>query len=161
MKYQKVTGWWVYVIKSLDNMYYPGCSGQKYVCGRWNPNGYRRTELYPYIEQYGWDNLEKIVLIDGLTKEQALQWENRLIKMYQQLNCCINKKTSGGDSRTIQRLRSDSQKRMSKLRELPEYKIYYKVDNYNHCHPDQIKETPLEAKRKYLESGYIPDYIIL
>lgn len=48
---------------------------------------------------------------------------------------------------------------MVKQRSTPEGKIYNRVCAFNHYHPDQIKETPLEAKQKYLQWGYIPDYI--
>lgn len=41
----------------------------------------------------------------------------------------------------------------------PEGKIYNRVKAYNTRHPDSVIETPLEAKRKYLEYGYIPEYI--
>lgn len=41
----------------------------------------------------------------------------------------------------------------------PEGKIYTRVTNFNRLHPNEIIETPLEAKQKYLETGYIPTYI--
>lgn len=41
----------------------------------------------------------------------------------------------------------------------PENRIYQRVTSFNHCHPDRVIETPLEAKQKYLEWGYIPDYV--
>lgn len=44
-------------------------------------------------------------------------------------------------------------------RSTPEGKIYKRVEGFNYRHPDKIIETPLEAKQKYLQRGYIPDYI--
>ena len=41
----------------------------------------------------------------------------------------------------------------------PEGKIYYRVSSFNRDHPDRKIETALEAKQKYLETGYIPDYV--
>ena len=41
----------------------------------------------------------------------------------------------------------------------PEGKVYNRVNAFNQRHPDRAVETPLEAKLKYLETGYIPDYI--
>lgn len=41
----------------------------------------------------------------------------------------------------------------------PENKIYSRVSSFNYRHPELAVETPLEAKRKYLEYGYIPTYI--
>lgn len=44
-------------------------------------------------------------------------------------------------------------------RSTPEGKIYNRVNNYNQYHPNLAIETPLEAKKKYLDWGYIPNYI--
>lgn len=41
----------------------------------------------------------------------------------------------------------------------PEGKIYNRVKSYNRYHPDLTIETPMEARTKYLETGYIPSYI--
>lgn len=40
-----------------------------------------------------------------------------------------------------------------------EIKIYNRVAGFNKNNPEKAVETPLEAKRKYNENGYIPDYI--
>lgn len=219
--YPKTTGWWPYVIKTPNNMYYSGYGGgrngntQPKV--RFAPSHYKTTALYPYIEQFGWEKLEKIVLTDGLTKEQALHWEDRLICMYTKLGCCINKQRSGYVSndneymkelnkqyrqehkekinkykkqwrkehkdKEIEQRRKHYQKHCEEIKEksrlyrqehleerrkknrefmkqyysTPEGKIYDRVRKYNRCHTPI--ETPLEAKQKYLETGYIPSYI--
>lgn len=41
----------------------------------------------------------------------------------------------------------------------PEKLIYNRVMGFNRAHPDRMVETGKEAQRKYLETGYIPDYI--
>lgn len=101
-KYPEVTGWWVYVMCTPNNMYYVGYGGGKngteQVSRRWQPLHYKDISLEPYIKEYGWNNLEKVVLKDGLTKDGALQFEDTLIKMYKQLGCCINKQRSGNIS---------------------------------------------------------------
>lgn len=38
--------------------------------------------FYSAIQKYGWSNIEHKVLIHGLTKEQACNWEIKLIKFY-------------------------------------------------------------------------------
>ena len=248
-KYQKVSGWWVYVIKTPDNMYYPGYSGgkdgNKQCWERWNQTKYKRTALWSYIEEFGWDNLEKIVIVDGLTEDEAVKWEGTLIKLYRSIGCCINilgshwkckydkaayKKEWAEEHKdrvseqhrkhyqehceeikeksrlyrqehldevkekqakyreehrnelkiyfkqynkehSVERSEQHKQyyqehkekiKEKSKIngkiyRSTPEGKIYERVKTYNRTHTPI--ETPLEAKRKYLESGYIPDYI--
>lgn len=201
-KYQKVTGWWVYVIKTPNNMYYPGYSGgkngTKQIFERWSKCQYRNTALEPYIEECGWDNLEKIVLCDGLTEEQAVKIENTLIKLYEEIGCCINKQASGWyyknnpkeykkkwheehkgrvkeqHKKLYQEHKEEIKERSSKYRKehpeqikqwregfniKPENKIYNRVHGFNYRHPDKAIETPLEAKQKYLQWGYIPNYI--
>lgn len=200
-KYPKTTGYWVYVHRTPDNMYYPGHSGgedgKKQVCQRWQPLHYRTTSLHPYIEQYGWDNIEHLVIKDGLTKEQAAYWEERLIQMYTEMGCCINCQHSGNctadtkkyyqqrnqqperkaymqeymreynqqyrqrpEVKEYYRQRSQQPERKAYMREYeqqPEWKVYNRVKNYNRYHTPI--ETPMEAKNKYLEYGYIPSYI--
>ena len=56
-----------------------------------------------------------------------------------------------------ERGRAVQRKASAKYRAKPEGKIYERVRNYNKTHTPI--ETPLEAKRKYLEFGYIPPYI--
>lgn len=41
----------------------------------------------------------------------------------------------------------------------PEQRIYNRVRTFNRNHPDKAKETPIEAKRRYIKTGYVPDYI--
>lgn len=48
---------------------------------------------------------------------------------------------------------------VKKQRSAPEGKIYSRVQTFNKRNPDKAIETPLEARQKYLETGYIPKYI--
>ena len=215
-KYPKVTGWWVYAHLTPDYQFiYPGYSGgkngNKQCYQRWIPRDYKSTALWPYIEQYGWDNLIHIVIQDGLTKEQAEIIEGALIKQAKADGWCINQRYSGGVCKNEDYFKQYREEHKDKLREKnkqyyeenkeklcqkykqyreehkeqykqynkqwreehkdamqqykkqynssPEGKIYNRVTNFNRSHPDQIKETPLEAKKRYLETGYIPSYI--
>lgn len=184
-KYLKVTGWWVYVHRTPNGMYYVGYSGgedgTKQINARWYPTLYKSTTLYPYIKQYGWKNIKHLIVIDNLTEDEALHWEDKLICMYKQMGCCINKYRSNRKSQTKEykkqyyqnnknkiiekntlyneKHREEKIEYYKKLRSTPEGKIYVRVTNYNRLHPDRIQETPLEAKQKYLQWGYIPDYI--
>ena len=50
---------------------------------RWHPGSYKGcTAFYEAIEEFGWDNFEHIVLIDGITKSMALECETALILKY-------------------------------------------------------------------------------
>lgn len=71
--------------------------------GRWkNGKGYTTNKVgffYKAIEKYGWENIEHVILADGLSKEEADEIEKELIARYNATdrrygyNC-----TSGGSS---------------------------------------------------------------
>lgn len=142
--YQKTEGWWVYVLKTPDNKYYTGYSGgntgTKQPKDRFQPLLYKPTALYKYIEQFGWDKIEKLIVKDKLTKVEAIKLEDILINMYQTLGCSINQHNSGGISRT-----NEYQKEVAhKYRQTDKGKEYYK--NYNN-RPD-VKERKNEWMRQ-------------
>ncbi len=85
----------VYQHVTPDGMYYFGQSQN--VERRWSNNGagYKGTTLYPYIEKYGWDNIQHIVLFRDKTKEDALWIEDFLIETAREDGVCINKQRSG------------------------------------------------------------------
>lgn len=93
-KYPEVKGWWVYSIKVTSNgKYYIGVSKQK-CCIRWRKSAYKTTVLKEYLSE--WDSLEKTVLIDGLSsKEEALIYEDAIIRGLKMNNLCINEQRSG------------------------------------------------------------------
>lgn len=183
-KYEKTNGYWVYAHITPNGMYYIGMSKQQ-PCERWKPSKYRTMSLAPYIEQYGWKNIKHKVLIDCLTKEQAEQWEDRIIQSLSMNLLCINKQRSGGYERDNKKAydkqwyeehkeeRKAYKKQYNKQyrqdhkeqrkaydkqrRSTPERKIYNRVYDYNQRHTPI--ETPMEAKQKYLQCGYIPNYI--
>ena len=85
----------VYQHVTPDKMYYFGTTQN--VKQRWRKNGslYKGTALQPYIEKYGWDNIQHIVLFKDQTKENALWIENFLIETAREDGVCINKQRSG------------------------------------------------------------------
>ena len=147
-KYQKTEGWWVYVLKTPDNKYYTGYSGgntgAKQPKKRFQPSLYKTTALYRYIEQFGWDKIEKLIVKDKLTKVEAIKLEDKLICMYRNLGCCINKTNSGGISQT-----TEYQKELTrKYRQTDKGKEYCK--NYNNR--PEVKERKKEwIKQKRLK----------
>lgn len=90
-KYPKVVGYWVYTIyiPSIAK-YYVGVSKQQ--CShRWIKSKYNGTVLEPYLDEF--DSMIKTVVVDNLTKEEALKKEDALI---QELNdLCVNERRSG------------------------------------------------------------------
>ena len=85
----------VYQHVTPDGMYYFGQTQN--VERRWKNNGaeYKGTSLYPYIEKFGWDNIQHIVLFKEQTRENALWIEDFLITTAQEDGVCINKQRSG------------------------------------------------------------------
>lgn len=180
IKYQKVTGFWVYALITPDGMFYIGYSGKRYCSERWYKSNYKSTSLQPYIEKYGWENIRKVVLCYNLTEDQALLLEDLLIQEARKGGWCINDRRSGGNRQTewrkervelkreydkqyrlihTEEKRIKNKQRYDILMSTPEGKIYYRVKTFNKRHKDLKIETPLEAKQKYLQRGYIPDYI--
>ena len=85
----------VYQHVTPDGMYYFGQTQN--VERRWRNNGagYKGTALQPYIEKFGWDNIQHIVLFRDQTRENALWIEDFLITTAQEDGVCINKQRSG------------------------------------------------------------------
>lgn len=189
--YVKTSGYFVYAHTTPNGMIYVGMSKLQ-PCQRWHPKQYKDNSLAPYIKQYGWENIEHRVLIDGLTKKEAEQWEDKLIMVLSINGLCINERRSGGIKRDdkqayYKQYNEDHKEERKQWREdhrddkqaynkqynedhkdyikaynkqrlsTHEGKIYNRVSNYNRNHTPI--ETPMEAKRKYLECGYIPTYI--
>ena len=74
-------------------MYYAGVS--KNVKNRWQAGHYKESSILPYIEKYGWENIEHAVVVDGVDIETALRMEDTLILLYRGFGRCINKNRSG------------------------------------------------------------------
>lgn len=138
----------LYIHKTPDNMYYPGMTGQS-IKSRWKPSTYKHS-LKPYIEEFGWDNIEHLVVIDGLQKEQALYWEERLISMYESLGCCINKNHSGGWTKDKEKVKEHQKE----YRQRPEVKEYQRDYNKEYRQRPEVKER----RREYEVSPEILTY---
>lgn len=191
--YPEVEGCWVYCLISPDNMFYIGQSGQDECHDRWRVTNYIDGGFRRYILKYGWENITKKVLADGLTKDQAIMLEGLLIEAAKKGGFCANKNDSGyvtKDMKKYEARRREKPERQAYLKQWvdehrdevyeyqkewrdknkeqinerrrekykkPENLVYTRVYDYNRTHP--MKETATEAKRKYLATGYIPNYI--
>ena len=116
----------VYQHVTPDGMYYFGQTNN--IKRRWSNNGakYKTTSLYPYIEKYGWDNIQHIVLFKDQTRENALWIEDFLITTAQEDGVCINKKRSG---------------------------LVSKEEGYQQDYYEQNKQQILEQKQQYYEQN--------
>ena len=110
---------------------------------RWRNNGaeYKRTALQPYIEKFGWDNIQHIVLFRDQIRENALWIENFLIETAREDGVCINKQRSGLVSKEegySQEYYEENKQQMRK-----QHKQYY----------EQNKQQILEQKQQYYEQN--------
>ena len=146
----------VYQHVTPDGMYYFGQTQN--VKRRWRNNGaeYKGTALQPYIEKYGWDNIQHIVLFKDQSKENALWIEDFLIETAREDGVCINKQRSGLVSKEEGYKQQIFKQYYEKNREkkLEQDKQYY----------EKNKEKRLEYRRQYYEknkdkiSEYKQDY---
>lgn len=70
-------------INKINHKKYIGQTKQA-VAKRWGASGkkYQGQPFYNAIQKYGWENFEHLILVEGLSKEQADLYETELIKMY-------------------------------------------------------------------------------
>ena len=131
----------VYQHVTPDGLYYFGQTQN--VERRWSNNGagYKETSLYPYIEKYGWDNIQHIVLFKDQTRENALWIEDFLITTAQEDGVCINKNRSGNVSKE-EGYRQDYDKH-----------YYKKNKDKKKQHYEESKQQILEQKKQYYEQN--------
>ena len=77
----------VYIHKFPNGKAYIGITRQEPKIRGGGGNGYVRNEyMYRAIKKYGWENIEHIVLFDGLSKNDACEVEKELIKKHKTNN---------------------------------------------------------------------------
>lgn len=81
---------------------------------RWNQGrGYKRCKLfYRAIQKYGWSNFIHEVVLEGVTKSEAIYAEKYLIKWYKLHNLSYNI-TDGGESTTGFHMPEDAKRKIS------------------------------------------------
>jgi hypothetical protein len=142
----KTNGYYVYSHQTPDKMVYFGVSHtQPYK--RWQPCKYKSMSIYPYIEKFGWKNIEHMVIQDGLTKEQALYLEDWFIRKATADGFCINKKRSGLSSFDKEQRKLYRKNRRSTQEYQEKQYIYNRSDvrkqiqkKYYESHREQILE---------------------
>lgn len=135
--YPEVEGWWVYTLITPDNKFYIGQSGQQ--ChNRWKVDNYIDGSFRPYILKWGWNNIQKVVLAQGLTHEQAIILEGMLIKAGKEAGFCVNRYDSGY-------ITADIKEYEANRRQKPERQAYLKQWRRDH------KECIREYQRRWLD----------
>ena len=138
----------VYQHVTPDGLYYFGQTQN--VERRWSRNGaeYKTTSLYPYIEKYGWDNIQHIVLFKDQTKENALWIEDFLITTAQEDGVCINKKRSGLVSKEDGYRQEYYQQNKDKIKQ-----YYEENKDKKKQYREQNKQQIREQKQQYYEEN--------
>ena len=146
----------VYVHITPDNMHYYGVtSNPKY---RWECNGihYRDTSLNTYIEKYGWENIQHIVLYENLSYDDALKIEDSLIISGWEKGNCINKRRSGNVSKDDVYIREYQRKYQREYQKENREKIREyqkenreKIREYQQEYYQKNREKRLEQQREY------------
>ena len=157
----------VYQHVTPDGMYYFGQTQN--VERRWRNNGagYKGTALQPYIEKFGWDNIQHIVLFENQTRENALWIENFLIETAQEDGVCINKNRSGLVSKEEgyrqeyyeqNKQQISEQKKQYYEQNKDKFKEYYeqnkdKISEQKQQYYEQNKQQISEQKKQYYEQN--------
>ena len=134
----------VYQHVTPDKLYYFGATQN--VERRWRNNGaeYKRTALQPYIEKFGWDNIQHIVLFRDQTRENALWIEDFLITTAREDGVCINKQRSG----LVSKEEGYDKKQSKQYREQNKDNIKEQHKQYYETNKDNIKEQQKQYYQK-------------
>ena len=146
----------VYQHVTPDGLYYFGATSN--IKQRWSNNGakYKKTSLQPYIEKYGWDNIQHIVLFKEQTRENALWIEDFLIETAREDGVCINKKRSGNISKEDGYRQEYYQQNKDKIKQYYETnkeQIKEKQNQYYETNKEQIREKQNQYYKKYYEQN--------
>ncbi len=150
----------VYQHVTPDGMYYFGVTSN--IKSRWEGNGirYKRTSLQTYIEKYGWNNIQHIVLFRDKTKEDALWIEDFLIETAREDGVCINQRRSG----LISKEEGYDKKKSKQYYETNKGQVQERHKQYYETNKDKIKEISkqyyetnkgqiLEQQKQYYETN--------
>ena len=142
----------VYQHVTPDGMYYFGQT--KDVEKRWESNGakYKKTSLQPYIEKFGWDNIQHIVLFKDQTRENALWIENFLIETAREDGVCINKQRSGLVSKEegySQEYYEENKQQISEQKKQYYEENKQQISEQQKQYYEQNKQQRIEYQRQY------------
>lgn len=141
----------VYKLTSPSNKVYIGITG-KSLTKRWSGgNGYRHCPaMYKCVKKYGWGNIEKELLFDNLTEDEAKLLEKELIKHYKSFDKKFGYNlTEGGDGVSGRRL---SEKQKEYIRKINFGKKLTKEQKEKIKQANLGKHHSEETKRKMSES---------
>lgn len=135
----------VYIHILPNNKVYVGITSRE-LYQRWgrNGSGYKISYFKNAIKKYGWDNIQHILITDGLCSYAAKQMEKTLIKFYKSNNKEYGYNlTEGGDGSKGYKMTEEQRKELSqkiKGRKLPHTEEWNKKISEAHKH-NGVKHT--------------------
>lgn len=129
-------------------MVYVGITSMK-LSQRWKQSSYKKLPKFgAYINKYGWENIKHNVIVDGLTREEALKMEDKLICEYREKNCSLNQVRSGLVESDKEYVKQRSQKHYYDNLE------YYKelMKRYNETHKQELSEYGKQYREQHKDS---------
>lgn len=132
----------VYMLRTPDSRVYIGTTSTSLET-RWNNgNGYRFCEpLWKVICEVGWENIEKKILGENLTEEEACLLEQQMIELFDSTNPCNGYNREGGGTLKRKIVLEESKKKMS------DSKMGEKNPNYGTHFSDERKRKIAESNR--------------
>ena len=119
----------VYKHTGPNGKIYIGITQKENPSDRWrNGRGYaRNTHFYAAIKKYGWDRFKHEIVADGLTRAEACDLEQKLIKQYDTTNPSRGyNNTTGGDYTTY------PEQTRQRIRDALKTRDYYGKNNPNY-----------------------------
>lgn len=137
MEKQNTSSHCVYKHLVPDGRYYIGITSN--ILSRWAHNGlhYKNSKLfYPCIKEYGWDNIDHIVLHRNLTLSEAQELEKKYIKEAKDAGVSLNQNNGGTPGSRKRQSKIWNLKEDSKWRFVPVeiYKGGHLVGNFSSLH---------------------------
>lgn len=107
--------WKVYVlINKINRKMYIGTTSQNEK-DRWgHGKSYKRQDFGKAVKEYGWDNFEHIILIEGLEEDAAYEVEKELIKKYKTNDVRYGYNISAGGKGNSRKTSKETKEKISK-----------------------------------------------
>lgn len=144
----------LYVHITPNGKKYYGITGQKYVKQRWQcGKGYNHNQYFTKaINKYGWNNIQHIVLHEGLGKEEAEELEQYMIQWYDTTNKDYGYNISLGGE-TGHGLYGENHPMYGKHHS-EEARQKISESNKGKCHTEEAKKKISEAKKGEKNPNY-------
>ena len=156
--YRENNKWKVYIHIVPQNInghdwdkYYIGITSQNNIKLRWGKGSHYKncTHFYRAVQKYGWDNMKHEVIAENLTKQEACDFEKRLIKELKSNDYNFGYNISSGGSSgnfgvpTSQKQKEAASATLKRLWKNPEY-----IDKLRFNHTEESRKKQSEFMKQ-------------